>query len=127
MRSAISFRPIPVLIDGQDTEDSLVLYDGQLVAVLARLDGEGHAPELKGRWHLEAGLGCCGEVGTTVFENLDEAARWAFQRVQNGARLLRSDCEESDGLQPSAEDKRVRDHVRKMLSKLPAFDLARTP
>src|SRR5215212_11884941 len=86
MRSAISFQPIPVLIDGHDTEGSLVLHDGQLVAVLARLDGESHDPEFKGRWHLEAGFGPCQEVGTRLFETLDEAARWAYQRVQTGWR-----------------------------------------
>ena len=82
MRSAISFRPIPVLIDGHDTEGSLVLHDGQLVAVLARLDGENHDPEVKGRWHLEAGLGPCQAVGTRLFENLEEAARWACHRIE---------------------------------------------
>ena len=93
MRSAISFQPIPVLIDGHDTEGSLVLHDGQLVAVLARLDGESHAPEFKGRWHLEAGFGPCGEVGTRLFENLEEAAQWAFGRVQTNSRRQKADCE----------------------------------
>jgi hypothetical protein len=73
MRSAIAFQSIPVLIDGHDTEGSLVLHDGQLVGVLARLDGESHDPEFKGRWHLEAGIGPCQEMGTLIFENLDEA------------------------------------------------------
>jgi hypothetical protein len=27
--------------------------------VIVRLDGEAHAPEHKGRWHLEAGFGPC--------------------------------------------------------------------
>ena len=85
MGSAIPFQPIPVLIDGHDTEGSLVLHDGQLVAVLARLDGESHDPEFKGRWHLEAGLGPCQEVGTHLFGSLEEAARWAYHRV-NGLR-----------------------------------------
>jgi hypothetical protein len=81
MSSAISFQSIPVLIDGHDTCGSLVLHDGQLVAVLARLDGESHDPEFKGRWHLEAGIGPCQAVGTLVFDNLDEAERWADERV----------------------------------------------
>jgi hypothetical protein len=91
MRSAISFQPIPVLIDGHDTEGSLVLHDGQLVAVLARLDGETHDPELKGRWHLEAGIGPCEEIGTRLFENLEEAARWAFDRVQTKSGRHKAD------------------------------------
>jgi hypothetical protein len=93
MRSAISFQSIPVLIDGHDTEGSLVLHDGQLVAVLARLDGESHAPEFKGRWHLEAGFGRCDEVGTRLFENLEEAARWAFGRVQTNSGRHKADGE----------------------------------
>jgi hypothetical protein len=92
MRSAISFQPIPVLIDGHDTEGSLVLHDGQLIAVLARLDGESHDPEFKGRWHLEAGFRRCQEVGTELFENLEEAARWAYHRVR-----LRSQTDNCDG------------------------------
>ena len=86
MPSAVSFQSIPVLIDGHDTEGSLLLHDGQLVAVLARLDGQSHDPEFKGRWHLEAGLGPCQEIGTVTFENLDEAGRWAYERVQGHAR-----------------------------------------
>jgi hypothetical protein len=81
MPSEISFQPIPVLIDGHDIQGSLILHAGQLVAVLARLDGESHEPRFKGRWHLEAGLGPCQEVGTIVFESLDEAAQWASSRV----------------------------------------------
>src|SRR5688572_8671613 len=86
MRSAVSFQAIPVLIDGHDTEGSLVLHDGQLVAVLARLDGDSHDAEFKGRWHLEAGFGPCQEVGTRLFESLEDAARWAYSRVQPGRR-----------------------------------------
>jgi hypothetical protein len=93
MRSAISFQSIPVLIDGHDTEGSLVLHDGQLVAVLARLDGDSHDPELKGRWHLEAGLGPCQAIGTWLFENLEEAARWAFDRVQTNSGRHKADGE----------------------------------
>ena len=57
MTFLISFQPIPILIDGHDTQGRLVLVDGQLVAVLARIDGEAHASEVKGQWHLEAGFG----------------------------------------------------------------------
>ena len=73
----ISFQPIPIFIDGQDTEGRLVLHYGQLVAVLARLDGENHDVASKGRWHVEAGFGRCQAVGTCLFETLDEAAAWA--------------------------------------------------
>jgi hypothetical protein len=55
----ISFQPLRVLIDGHDSEGSLVLWGGQLAAVIVRLDGEHHDPEHKGLWHLEAGFGKC--------------------------------------------------------------------
>ena len=55
----ISFQCIPILIDGHDTQGLLALLDGQLVAVLSRLDGDIHDADLKGRWHLEAGFGPC--------------------------------------------------------------------
>ena len=85
----ITFQAIPVLIDGHDTQGQLVLADGELVAVLARLDGETHDPKLKGLWHLEAGFGRCDEGRTlVVFETLDEAAAWAQSRLDN-VHLLR--------------------------------------
>jgi hypothetical protein len=55
----ISFTPIRVLIDGHDTDGNLILSDGQLAAVIVRLDGESHDPEHKGLWNLEAGFGKC--------------------------------------------------------------------
>jgi hypothetical protein len=87
VRSAISFQPIPILIDGNDTEGRLVLHDGRLVAVLARLDGESHDVASKGRWHLEAGLGPCQAIGTSLFNTLEDAAAWAYDRLWPGARL----------------------------------------
>ena len=78
----VSFQPLPILIDGYDTEGHLVLIDGQLAAVLARLDGDAHEqPELKGNWHLEAGFGHCNVPGTHVFATLDEAGAWVQGRV----------------------------------------------
>jgi hypothetical protein len=41
----ISFKPIPVLIDGHDIDGNLILSDGQLTAVIVRLDGESHEPD----------------------------------------------------------------------------------
>jgi hypothetical protein len=49
----ISFEPLRVLIDGHDSEGNLVLSDGQLAAVIVRLDGEHHDPEHEGLWYLE--------------------------------------------------------------------------
>jgi hypothetical protein len=81
---AITFQAIPVLIDGHDTQGQLVLADGELTAVLARLDGETHDPKLKGLWHLEAGFGRCDQGRTlVVFETLDETASWVQARLDN--------------------------------------------
>jgi hypothetical protein len=87
MRSAITLQPIPVLIDGHDTEGRLVLHDGQLVAVLARLDGDAHGEGLKGRWHLEAGFGPCHFGGTYLFDTLEDAAAWAGARIRKTSTL----------------------------------------
>ncbi len=82
---AISFQAIPILIDGHDTQGQLVLFDGQLVAVLARLDGDAHDPAMKNWWNLEAGFGPCEAVGDNLFKTLDEAGAWVRQRIAGRA------------------------------------------
>ena len=84
----VSFQSIPILIDGHDTAGCLALVDGQLAAVLARLDRDAHPPELKGRWHLEAGFGLCGGTGTHVFATLDDAGAWVQERLNRAPRVL---------------------------------------
>ena len=79
--SAISFQAIPILIDGHDTQGQLVLIDGQLVAVLARLDGDAHDPAMKSWWNLEAGFGPCQAIGDTLFQTLNDAEAWVRQKV----------------------------------------------
>jgi hypothetical protein len=86
--TAISFQPIPILIDGHDAQGQLVLVDGQLVAVLARLDAEFHEPSNRGWWNLEAGFGpCCFSPGARsrddLFESLAEAEAWVQDRLRN--------------------------------------------
>ncbi len=70
----VTFQTIPVLIDGHDTQ-------GQLVSVLARLDGDAHDPAMKSWWNLEAGFGPCQAVGDNLFKTLDEAGAWARERI----------------------------------------------
>ena len=79
--SVVSFQAIPILIDGHDTQGQLVLIDGQLVAVLARLDGDAHDPAMKSWWNLEAGFGPCQAIGDNLFQNLDDAETWVRQKV----------------------------------------------
>jgi hypothetical protein len=81
LASSVSFQSIPILIDGHDTHGLLALLAGQLVAVLARLDGDMHDKELKGRWHLEAGFGPCAATGE-VFKTQEEIAQWVEQRAE---------------------------------------------
>ncbi len=83
MSKVITFQAIPILIDGHDTQGQLVLADGELTAVLARLDCDTHDPKLKGWWHVEAGFGRCDATGTLVFETLDEAGAWVQSRLEN--------------------------------------------
>jgi hypothetical protein len=79
--SAISFQAIPILIDGHDTQGQLVLMDGQLVAVLARLDGDAHDPAMKSWWNLEAGFGPCQAIGDNLFQTLNDAEAWVRQKL----------------------------------------------
>jgi hypothetical protein len=86
MTSHISFQPIRVLIDGHDTEGNLVLWHGQLAAVIVRLDGDHHSLDHKGLWHLEAGFGKCdARVAPPVFTTLEEAGAWVEQTLMSKA------------------------------------------
>ncbi len=79
---AITFQAIPILIDGHDTQGQLVLFDEQLVAVLARLDGDAHDPAMKGWWNLEAGFGPCEAMGDNLYKTLNEAEAWVRARLE---------------------------------------------
>lgn len=79
----ISFQPMRVLIDGHDTEGSLVLADSQLAAVFVRLDGTYHDPEHKGWWHMEAGFGKCHSHNAPLFRTPEEAGAWV-ERILKG-------------------------------------------
>lgn len=81
----ISFQPIRVLIDGHDSEGSLLLVDNQLAAVIVLLDGEHHASEHKGRWHLEAGFGRCNIRDAPLFEAREQARAWVERRLTGKA------------------------------------------
>jgi hypothetical protein len=81
----ISFTPIRVLIDGHDTDGNLILSDGQLAAVIVRLDGESHDPEHKGLWNLEAGFGKCAIRYAPLFKTPEEAGAWVEQILTKSA------------------------------------------
>ncbi len=88
MSSTITFQALPILIDGQDTQAQLVLSNGQLVGVLARLDGETHDPENKGSWHLEAGFGPCSSIKQHLFKSLEGAEAWVQGRLAGSVQRL---------------------------------------
>ncbi len=75
----VSFQPIPVLIDGQDSQANLILADGQLTAVIVRLDSETHPPETRGYWRLAVGFGKCNVLGPPLFKTPKEAGAWVEQ------------------------------------------------
>jgi hypothetical protein len=75
----ILLMPMRVLIDGHDSEGNLILSDGQLAAVIVRLDGETHDPEHKGFWNLEAGFGKCNIRDAPLFRTPEEAGAWVEQ------------------------------------------------
>jgi hypothetical protein len=73
----ISFQPMRVLIDGHNSEGRLILVDGQLAAIIARLDGMAHHSKRRGQWHLEAGLGKFFALRTThLFKTPEDAGAW---------------------------------------------------
>ena len=81
----ISLMPMRVLIDGHDSEGNLILSDGQLAAVIVRLDGETHDPEHKGLWNLEAGFGKCAVRYGSLFQSPEEAGDWVQRRLMGKA------------------------------------------
>ncbi len=84
MSLGISFQPIRVLTDAQDKEASLILADGQLAAVIVRLDSETHPPETRGRWRLAVGFGKCNVLGPPLFKTPEEASAWVEQLLMGG-------------------------------------------
>jgi hypothetical protein len=81
----ISFQPMRVLIDGHDTDGRLILADGQLAAVIVRLDSEHHDLERRGLWHLEAGFGKCNIKDSPLFKTPEEAGAWVDQTLTRKA------------------------------------------
>jgi hypothetical protein len=65
-----------MLIDGHDREGTMILADGQLIAVIVRLDTQSHDPEHEGLWKLEAGFGKCAVGDAPLFAMPEEAGAW---------------------------------------------------
>jgi hypothetical protein len=81
----ITFMPMGVLIDGHDTYGNLNLSDGQLAAMIVRLDSKHHGADHKGLWHLEAGFGKCNVRDAPLFKTPEEAGAWVEQILTRNA------------------------------------------
>ncbi len=78
----ITLTPIPIRTGSGDTEGRLALVDGELAAVLVRLDDPVHG-SLRGRWFLESGFGRLAGSAREPFATLDAAQAWLRQQVGN--------------------------------------------
>ena len=59
--------------------------DNQLAAVIVRLDGQGHGPDQRGLWHLEAGFGKCDVPYARLFTTPEEAGAWVKRTLTGEA------------------------------------------
>ena len=85
----ITLQPMSVMVDGGSHEGRLILADGSLVAVFARVTPDetaGSGRQTEG-WFLEAGFGPCGDLMTVrppVFLTLEEAVDWVRETLATG-------------------------------------------
>ncbi len=86
MQSTVTFQPTSVRTESIDRVGRLAFIDGDLVAVLVRLDAPGHLPTQRGRWFLEAGFGPCGRNTVPCFDDLESARSWIDDQVGIPAR-----------------------------------------
>ena len=80
-RAAITLTPVQVRTGSQDTVGRLAFADGELVAVLVRLDDLVHDAGLHGGWYLEAGFGPVAAVFAPTFGDLDAATAWIGRQL----------------------------------------------
>ena len=81
--SYFDVQKIRVATSSEDEEGLIVLADGSLVAVLAKLGGDYHG-EATGHWFLEAGFGRCAGAPPSTFATLLEALLWIAERHDRG-------------------------------------------
>ena len=76
MLPAIAFQPIRVRTGSQDTVGRLALFEGELIAVLVRLDDPVHDSVQRGGWFLETCFGPVASEQAPIFHDLNAAAAW---------------------------------------------------
>ena len=81
MLPAIMFQPVRVRTGSQDTVGRLALLEGELMAVLVRLDDPVHDDAQRGGWFLETCFGPVTSGQAPVFHDLNAAAAWIGQRL----------------------------------------------
>ena len=81
MLPAIAFQPIRVRTGSQDTVGRLALFEGELIAVLVRLDDPVHDSVQRGGWFLETCFGPVASKQAPVFQDLDAAAAWIGKQL----------------------------------------------
>lgn len=81
MPPTLTFEPVRVGTGCRDTVGRLAFADGDLVAVLVRLDDPMHDAPQRGGWSLEAGFGRAATASPPVFDGLDAAAAWLARRL----------------------------------------------
>ena len=57
----------------------LVFVDGNLAAIMVRLDDVAHEKD-RGSWFLEVGFGACEVMPPLVFKSMDAAEAWVLAR-----------------------------------------------
>ena len=77
----ITFQRVPVMTGSADREGCVIFADGQLTAVVVRLDACEHG-HLRGKWFLEAGIGPCNHPAP-LFDLVDDALAWVASRISN--------------------------------------------
>ena len=81
MLPAIAFQSIRVRTGSQDTVGRLALFEGELIAVLVRLDDPVHDSVQRGGWFLETCFSPVASGQAPVFHDLDAAAAWIGKQL----------------------------------------------
>ena len=82
MASRVTLQPTTLATLSSDKVGCLLFIDGDLTAVIVRLDDEVHGDDC-GSWFLEVGLGRCDLIRPPVFPSIEAAQTWVLTRYSN--------------------------------------------
>lgn len=77
--ASLDMQPIPVRTGSKDKEGRLVLFEGELIAVLVRLDDDMHGDN-RGQWFLDA-VFVSKLTRDDPFPTLAEVETWVRQKL----------------------------------------------